>query len=133
MNEQLIPLEPATPGQPRPRLRCADRDLIIAAMPLDNLREDDHQARLVWEFTAPLDLSFLYDRIRSVQGGPGAPAIDPRVLTSLWLYATLEGVGSARAVAWLCVEHNAFRWLAGGIAVNHHTLSDFRTDHLEFL
>jgi transposase len=102
-------------------------------MPLDNLLEDDHQARLVWEFTTQLDLSALDDRIRSVEGGPGAPALDPRVLTSLWLYATLEGVGSARALAYLGVEHNAFRWLAGGLAVNYHTLSDFRTDHLKVL
>jgi transposase len=102
-------------------------------MPLDNLLDDDHQARLVWDYAGGLDLSLLYGRIRSVEGGPGAPAIDPRVLVSLWLYATLEGVGSARALSYLCVEHNAFRWLAGGIAVNYHTLADFRTDQLDFL
>jgi hypothetical protein len=45
-----------------------------------------------------LDLSRLYQGIRSVAGGPGAPATDPRILTALWLYATLEGVGSARAL-----------------------------------
>jgi transposase len=133
MSDQPLPAEPATPDKPKPRLRCADRDLLLSPMPLNNLLDDDHQARLVWDFTAQLDLSFLYDRIRSIAGGPGAPAIDPRVLVSLWLYAILEGVGSARALSYLCVEHNAFRWLSGGIAVNYHTLSDFRIDHLGFL
>jgi hypothetical protein len=51
----------------------------------------------------------------------------------VWLYATLEGVGSARALAWLCQHHNAFRWLTGGVSVNHHTLADFRVGRLEFL
>lgn len=52
---------------------------------------------------------------------------------ALWLYATLEGVGSARALARLCSCHHAFRWLCGGVSVNHHTLSDFRVDHVELL
>ena len=49
------------------------------------------------------------------------------------MYATLEGVGSARALAWLCANHNAFRWLVGGVSVNHHTLSDFRVAHVDWL
>ena len=31
--------------------------------------------------------------------GPGRAAIAPEVLFALWLYATLEGLGSARALA----------------------------------
>jgi transposase len=119
--------------RPAPRLRTADRQRIIPAMPLEDLLDTDHQARLVWDFCQSLDLTPLYDRIRSRVGGPGHPAIDPLVCVALWLYATLEGVGSARALAWLCENHNAFRWLAGGVSVNHHTLADFRTGHLDFL
>jgi len=48
------------------------------------------------------------------------------VLTALWLYATVEGVGSARKLARLCEEHVAFQWLCGGVSVNHKTLADFR-------
>src|SRR4051812_8950311 len=119
--------------RPPPRLRTADRQLIIPAMPLEHLLEQDHQARTVWDFCLGLDLSSLYHPIRSREGGPGRAAIDPRLCTALWLYATLEGVGSARALAWLCSNHNAFRWLVGGVSVNYHTLSDFRVDHVEFL
>jgi transposase len=119
--------------RPAPRLRTADRSQVIPSMPLEGLLDTDHQARLVWEFCRSLDLSPLYDKVRSRQGGPGHPAIDPLICLALWLYATLEGVGSARALARLCSEHNAFRWLAGGVSVNHHTLADFRVANLEFL
>ena len=119
--------------RPAPRLRTVDRQRIIPAMPLEDLLDTDHQARLVWDFCLGLDLTPLYDSIRSRVGGPGHPAIDPRICVAVWLYATLEGVGSARALAWLCQNHNAFRWLTGGVSVNHHTLSDFRVGHLEFL
>jgi transposase len=110
-----------------------DRQQVLAAMPLDGLLDTDHQARVVWDFCTGLDLTLLYDRIRSRHGGRGRAAIDPRLCVALWLYATLEGVGSARALARLCAEHNAFRWLTGGVSVNHHTLSDFRVDHVELL
>ena len=102
-------------------------------MPLEDLLDSDHQARAVWDFCLGLDLSPLYDAIRSRQGGPGRAALDPRLGVALWLYATLEGVGSARAVDYLCTHHNAFRWLCGGVSVNYHTLADFRVDHVAFL
>ncbi len=133
MSEQPPPSEPGTSSKPKPRLRCADRQQVIPAMPLEDLLEDNHQARLVWDFVQGLDLSPLLDRIRAVEGHPGAPPADPRILVALWLYATLEGVGSARALAWLCSRHNAFRWLVGGVSVNYHSLSDFRTGHVTFL
>src|SRR6516162_5595648 len=110
----LPPATPSTSAQPpRPRLRTVDRQQLLPAMPLEDLLDTDHQARVVWDFVAGLDLALLYARIRAVEGGPGRPAIDPRILTAVWLYATLEGVGSARALDWLCENHNAFRWLAG--------------------
>src|SRR5882724_11892735 len=95
--------------RPAPRLRTVDRRQIIPAMPLEDLLDTDHQARLVWDFCLGLDLSCLYVSVRSRVGGPGHPANDPRICVALWLYATLEGVGSARALAWLCENHNAFR------------------------
>jgi len=102
-------------------------------MALEDLLDTDHQARVVWDFCLGLDLQPLYEPIRSRQGGPGRAAIDPRLCVALWLYATLEGIGSARALDWLCSHHNAFRWLVGGVSVNYHTLSDFRVGHVEVL
>src|SRR5208283_6058623 len=63
----------------------------------------------------------------------GRSAIDPRILLALWLFATLKGVGSARELARLCEYHLAYRWICGGVSVNYHTLSDFRTEHEAFL
>lgn len=100
---------------------------------LDSLLAEDHTARLVWGYVEKQDLSMLYGTIKAVEGGSGRSAIAPEILLSLWLYATLEGVGSARALARLCEEHDAYRWLCGGVRVNHHTLSDFRVGRGSFL
>jgi len=100
---------------------------------LEGLLPADHRARLVWAFVEGLELAPLYERIRALEGHPGRPPIDPAILTALWLYATLEGVGSARALDRLCDEHDAYRWLCGGVGVNYHTLAAFRVDHADVL
>jgi len=118
---------PARPSGGRPRLRRPERGQVeLRAVSLDELVPAGHRVRLVWAFAEELDLSCLYAQIRSVEGHPGHPPADPRVLLALWLYATIEGVGSARELARLCREHIAFQWLCGGVSVNHKTLSDFR-------
>jgi transposase len=88
---------------------------------------------MVWAFVEGLDLAPLYDLIQSREGEAGRPAADPAVLLALWLYATLEGVGSARELARLCERDVAYRWLCGGVPVNYHGLADFRVDHGDFL
>jgi transposase InsO family protein len=47
---------------------------------------------------------------------------------TLWLYATLENVGSARLLERLCERDLAYRWICGGVGVNYHTLADFRVE-----
>lgn len=101
--------------------------LELRACDLESLLPEGHRARLVWAWVERADLSALYAGIRAVEGGSGRTAIAPEILFALWLYATLEGVGSARAVARLTQEHDAYRWICGGVAVNYHTLSDFRS------
>jgi hypothetical protein len=54
-------------------------------------------------------------------------------LLALWLYATIEGVGSARQLERLAQSDLAYRWIAGGLPLNYHGLSDFRVAHLEIL
>src|SRR3954447_24637899 len=126
--------KPSAPTQGRPRLRTANRDQIVfRAAPLDDLIPEDHPARIDWAYVEGLDLSPLYDRIRAVERGPGRPPIDPRILMALWLYATSEGVGSARQLDELCRDHAAYQWIVGDVSVNYHTLSDFRCDHVALL
>jgi len=96
---------------------------------LDQLLPPEHPARDVWQFVEALDLAALLAEVRSVPGHAGAPAIDPRILVAVWLQATLDGVGSSRAVGDRCAHHLAYRWLCGGVSVGYHTLADFRTGH----
>src|SRR4051812_10330082 len=64
----------------------------------------DHPARAAWAFAEGVDLSPLYAAIKAVEGHPGHPHIDPRLLFALWPYATLDGVGSARELCRLVVR-----------------------------
>ena len=117
-----------------PRMQRPDRSQgVMRTDSLDALLPADHQGRLVWEYVAGLDMGPLYQRIRAVEGRAGRDPIDPRILLALWLYATLDGVGSARELDRLCKAHVAYEWICGGVSVNYHTLSDFRVDHGEFL
>jgi transposase len=117
-----------------PRLVVPNRaQMELRTVDLESLLPPDHPARAVWEFVESLDLSPLYEEVQSVQGGAGRPAIDPRIYMALWLYATIEGVGSARALERLTQQHDAYRWILGGVSVNYHSLSDFRVQHAEFL
>lgn len=100
---------------------------------LDELIPDDHRVRTVWGYVERLDVSPLEREVRSREGAAGRPAIDPRLLLGLWLYATIDGVGSARLLARLCDDSLPYRWLCGGVTVNHHTLADFRVGHQAFL
>jgi transposase len=100
---------------------------------LDSQLPDDHRARLVWAFVEGLDLSEFYDRIKARDAVAGRPATDPQVILAVWLYATLEGIGSARAIDRLCQQHAAYRWLCGGAPINHDLLASFRRENAALL
>lgn len=117
-----------------PRVRQPERRQVEwRPVALDALLPDEHRARAVWQYVEGLDLAPLYDRIRATEGQAGRPATDPQLLLALWLYATIDGVGSARALARLCDEHLAYQWLCGGVPMNHTTLAEFRTAHVAYL
>lgn len=114
----------------KPRYQRAERrQMQMLTRSPDQLLPPEHPARLVWGFVEQLDLSAYYADIQAVEGGVGRPAVDPAILLALWLQATIDGVGSARRLADLCTQHIAYEWLCGGVGVNHHLLSDFRTAH----
>ena len=95
---------------------------------LDSQLPDDHRARAVWAFVQGLDLGELYDQIKARDDVAGRPATDPQVVLAVWLYATMEGIGSARAIDRLCQQHAAYRWLCGGAPINHDLLAEFRRE-----
>lgn len=111
-----------------PRLLEPNRAQVeLRASSLEALLAQDHRARLVWGYVAQQNLSRLLESIKARGSNAGRAAIDPRILFALWLYATLEGVGSGREVARLCRDHDAYRWICGGVSVNYHALNDFRS------
>src|SRR3712207_2246608 len=142
MSDQDGTLFESLPEQPvperrsggKPRLRLAERRQVeLRPVALDDLVAENHRVRMVWRFTEGLDLSALSADIKAVEGRPGHPPADPRILVALWLYATANGVGSARELGKLCEEHIAYQWLCGGVSVNACTLADFRVGHGEIL
>ena len=117
-----------------PRVRGPDRgQVLIQPVCLDELLPADHAARTIWRVVEQLDLSQFYADLEARGQDPGRPATDPRLLVALWLYAAVEGVGCGRELARLCGCHDAYRWLCGGVAVNYHTLNDFRVGHEQAL
>ena len=125
---------PEAPGRGTPRLRQPERDQLgwqIAT--LDDLVARDHPVRAIWGFVQGLDLRALHDAVKAREGVPGQAPPAPELMMALWLWATMEGVGSARQLARLCEQHLAYRWLCGGVSMNYHTLSDFRVAHAAVL
>ena len=111
----------------RARLRSPVRDEVtLQVCDLDALVGEDHPVRIIWAYASRVDFSAFEANVKSREGEPGMPRTSPRLLLALWLYATTRGVGSARELARSCESEAAFRWLCGGVSVNHRLLSEFR-------
>lgn len=117
------------PNLPARLLKANRAQSLLRACDLDDLIPQDHRARGFWQLLESADLASFDSSIKSVAGRAGRPAIDPRVLLCLWLYATSEGIGSARHLARLCERDAPYQWICGGLSVSAHTLSDFRVNH----
>ncbi len=112
----------------RPRLAAVNRQqMVMRAVDVERLIEEDHPARAIWELVGRLDLSRYYAAIAAVEGRAGRDHTDPQVLISLWLYAYSRGISSAREVARQCEYEPAFQWLCALEPVSHRTLSGFRS------
>jgi transposase len=116
------------------RLRKAERlQLSMEPRCIDDLVRALHPVRTVMAVVEKLEVSGFCQRIRAREGQAGRDATDPRLLVGLWLYGCTRGIGSARELARRCEESAPFRWLCGGVTVNHRLLSDFRIDHSDAL
>src|SRR5208282_2242830 len=110
------------------RVREANRrQLFLRPCDLESLRGADHPARAIWRILEGLDLERFHEPIKAREGSAGRDATDPKILLALWLYGLSQGVSSAREIARLSQTHDAYRWICGGVTVNYHTLSDFRS------
>jgi len=107
--------------------------VMMHMLSLDEMIRADHPVRNVWRYVCSLDLAAFYQDIQAVKGGVGRDAVDPRILLALWIFATLEGVGSARRLAELCTRDFAYLWICGEVTVNRDLLNSFRSSHPEAL
>ena len=124
------PLAPQSAVPAPPRVESPDRrQVLLVPCSLEYLLPPDHEVRTLWAVVEKLDLAAFYAPLKARGEAPGRSAKDPRLLVALWLWACTQGEGSARQVAINCHENDTYRWLCGGVEVNHHTLSDFRADH----
>ena len=125
------PFESCTAAE-EPKVRCMlieRKQLLLRAVDVEKLVDEQHEVRAIWEMVGNLDLQAYYAEIGAVQGEAGRPVWDPKVLISLWIYAYSDGVSSAREIARLCEYHPAYQWLTAMEVVNYHTLADFRVEH----
>jgi transposase len=109
------------------------RQIEFRELSLDQWLEPSHRVRDIWAYVQSLDLSDLYQSIKATRTHVGRNPIDPQILFALWLFATLEGITSARRIAELTTRDIAYMWICGGVSVNYHSLSDFRTAHGDLL
>jgi hypothetical protein len=97
LSESRAACSKTPPPDEAPRVLRAQRDQIaLRPVDLEATVGPEHEVRNVWAFVERLDLSALYGEIGSVEGSAGRPAIDPKILMALWLYATIDAVGGAR-------------------------------------
>ena len=131
-----LPAESPAPtaADAKPRFRAIDRhQLFFRSVDVEDLIEEEHPARAIWNVVEKLDLREFAAQVQAVEGTAGRSAIDPRLLVSLWIYGYSQGVGSAREISRLCGYHPVYQWLTGAEEISGHTLSDFRVKHQKAL
>ena len=94
---------------------------------LDDLIDESHLARKIWHFVESLNTTVLFSGLKTQEGKAGQRAIDRQVLLALWLYALISGITSGREIARRIESDNPFKWIAGGLHINYHTIDDFRS------
>jgi len=100
---------------------------------LDELVAENHQVRSVWAYVCGLDLSQFHAGYQAVAGHAGRKPADPRILLTVWLFATIEGISSGRRLAKLCQRDAVYMWICGNVGVNYNMINHFRVEHCDAL
>lgn len=124
----------ATPVSPRVDAlvqRPQRHQVELGMFTLDNRVPADHSVREIEAVIAGLDLTMLEARIRANAEAGGRPAIDPRILLTLWVYGTTLGEVEASTIARHVQTDDIYRWICGGVSVGERKLADFRAKGAE--
>ncbi len=109
-----------------------DRDQAYLLPP--SLREWLPEKDLAWfvmDAVEQMDLSSLYAKYRA--DGWGAAAFEPKMMTTLLLYAYCVGERSSRRIERLCERDIAFRVITANRVPDYSTISRFRQENREIL
>ncbi len=86
---------------------------------LEKRVDADHRARYAGQYVQSLNLSPLHDQIMAAGGQRRTASDRSQILFTLWLFANVNGVGSARHLARLTTRDLAYMWVCGGVSVSH--------------
>jgi transposase len=105
------------------------QQLLLRSVDVEQLVDEDHCVRAIWELVGRLDLRLYHAQIAAAEGSAGREHTNPQLLISLWLYACSRGISSARELARQCEYEPGCQWLCGLQPVSHRTLSGFRSEN----
>lgn len=107
-------------------------DYIQLCLPIetDTLVPVDDSVRLLDRFLEDLDYEKLY---RSYSNTGRNPAVSPKTLFKIVVYAYSQGIYSSRKIERACHLNLAFRWLLRNQKIpDHNTIARFRRERLSF-
>ncbi len=91
----------------------------------------DDLAYFIMDVVNELDLSAIYQSYDGTKGGQ--PPFNPKMITSLLLYAYCVGIPSSRKIEKATYHQVPFRVIAADQHPDHDTIADFRKRHLKAL
>ena len=109
---------------------CPDQILLLPPDMRQWLPEGD-LAYFIMDIVGEVDLSAIYNAYSRCRAGQ--PPYDPRMMTSLLLYAYCVGVPSSRKIEAATYNQIPFRVLTADQHPDHDTIADFRKTHLKAL
>lgn len=127
---------PVEVAPPSPRVdalvqRPQRHQVEIGMFTLDDRVPHDHSVRGVEAVISSLDLTELMAKVRANAEEGGRPAIDPRILLTLWVYGSTRGEIEASEIARRTKTDDIYRWICGGVTVGERKLADFRAKGAE--
>ena len=109
---------------------CPDQILLLPPDMKQWLPEGD-LAYFLMDVVEALDLSAIYNHYSSSR--KGQPPYNPRMMTSLILYAYCMGIPSSRKIETATFNQIPFRVITADQHPDHDTIADFRKTHLKAL
>jgi len=109
---------------------CPDQILLLPPDMKQWLPEGD-LAYFIMDVVSELDLSTIYSHYCSSRSGQ--PPFNPRMMTSLILYAYCVGLPSSRKIETATYNQIPFRVITADQHPDHDTIADFRKTHLQAL